>query len=176
EMPFHVLEPKDGVFELPGCDPGKTYRVLIVDDTREPDWKGGPMPIGGGKVAVLPSAPNGLGLLKDTPGRVGALVEISAKKANGKPLTVKLQPCGKAEVRFVDADGKAARVVPWLELLVTPKQGKLPAEWMQLGRPNISPQPGLLTPDKEGRLTISGLIPGATYRLRGYDERVGLVL
>jgi hypothetical protein len=28
-----------------------------------------------------------------------------------------------------------------------------------------------MTPDAEGRLTVRGLIPGATYRLKAYDSR-----
>jgi hypothetical protein len=170
EVPFHVLELKDGLFELPGCDPEKTHRVLIVDDSRVPEEMGGPQKIPGME-AGYPFRPEGSGLLRDTPDRVGAAADLSAKQADGKPITVKLQPCGKAQMRFVDGNGKAVRVIPSFEILVAPKNGKMPAEWMRLGGPNRDSPLKLLTPDKEGRLTIGGLIPGATYRIRGYDWR-----
>jgi hypothetical protein len=171
EVPFHVLGLKDGLFELPGCDPEKTHRVLIVDDSRVPEEMGGPQKRPGMEAAVYPFHPEGSGLLRDTPDRVGAIADLSAKQADGKVITVKLQPCGKAQMRFVDANGKAVRVIPSLEILVAPKKGNLPAESMRLGGPNRDSPLKLLTPDKEGRLTIGGLIPGATYRIRGYDGR-----
>jgi RNA polymerase sigma factor (sigma-70 family) len=154
-----ALTIKDGTFELPGCDPEKTYRVLVVDNPGGLPGKGGP---------PMPHT----ALLKDTPGRVGVVANLSAKQAAGKPITIELQPCGKAEVRFADAKGKAARASPWLDLIVTPKQGNLQPEWIVLAAGRSNPALlNMLTPDKEGRLTISGLIPGATYRLVGLAER-----
>jgi RNA polymerase sigma factor (sigma-70 family) len=166
---------KDGAFELPNCDPEKTYRILVVDN---------PGQEGGGVMKVNPGAnrvlfyPGGFdssmmlnGLLRDTPGRIGAVAEVSAKQAGEKPITVKLQPCGKAVVRFVDDKGKPAKAQPWLELIITPKQGKVQPEWVVLGSPHGVFAPQItLTPDKEGKVTIPGLIPGATYRIRGFDK------
>jgi RNA polymerase sigma factor (sigma-70 family) len=166
----------DGTFVLPGCDPEKSYRVLIVDDPGWPEGKDGKPAIRDLKLPALPSPVSFdttvrfSSLLRDIPGRSGAVAEISAKQAGGKAIGIKLQPCGKAEVSF--AQGNIAKVNPWLELIVTPKEGKLQPEWTVLGAPraNIAGQM-LLTPDKEGRVRIAGLIPGATYRIRSFDER-----
>jgi hypothetical protein len=84
-------------------------------------------------------------------------------------LTIELQPCGSAQVRLRDAGGKPSRTFTWLELEVTPDQGKAPGE----RAPLTGAMPGTfrteMKPDAEGRLTVRGLIPGATYRLYAFD-------
>jgi hypothetical protein len=105
---------------------------------------------------------------------LGAVAEISARGAGGKPVAVKLAPCESAEVRVVGADGKAVTQKLWLELLVTPgpsgprsrEQGKPAAETALLATPySLRGEKSPVAPDADGKITIPGLIPGATYRL-----------
>jgi RNA polymerase sigma factor (sigma-70 family) len=172
----------DGRFELPGCDPDRVYRVFALDTT------GGS---GGGRVwiadgprpAIRPlvkprMAPAGFRSLEGyLQGTAGAVAEISAAKALGGELTIRLQPCGSARIRLRDAAGKPLRVVAWVELEVTPDRGKVPGERAPL-TPWVVPvgRKTPMTPDAEGRLTVRGLIPGATYRLRTHDFRAQSVV
>jgi RNA polymerase sigma factor (sigma-70 family) len=151
-----------GSFELPGCDPDRTYRVLVVDtavNVRPAGLTGG----GGG----------GVGNAKPRPAeepKAGAVVEVSAAKARGGELTVQLQPCGSAQVRLLDATGKPSRVTPWVEVEVVPERGKLQGERAILTPRGVAVRgKNPLTPDAEGVVTVRGLIPGATYRLRARD-------
>jgi hypothetical protein len=172
----------DGRFELHGCDPDKTYRVSCLS-----------FPKGDLRKLMLSTEllrgsiisrylPQSIGDGKDC---LGATVDISAKKAAGKPLTVKLAPCGSAKVRLVDEKGKLARVdFAWLELVATPRQGPakggVPAEVVPIapagapslfgGRPVFVPQNR--KPFQENPRTLYGLIPGATYRIVALDGRV----
>src|SRR5262249_43221517 len=157
-----VLE--GGRFRLPGCDPGKTYRVFLLDAVSEP-------------ISLRSVVDDGRqfflwGLGGDLQARFGALAEISAAKAEGGELTLRRQPCGSARVRLRDAAGKPSRVIPWVELEVVPDRGKREGERAALA-PSGLPVSGKtpMTPDAEGRLTVRGLIPGATYRLKAYDLR-----
>jgi hypothetical protein len=109
--------------------------------------------------------------------KLGMSVEVSPKEVK-EELTVKLAPCGKAKLRFVDAAGKPpAKYVPWLQLVVTPgprifqalEDKTLASEVVTLtGRygGQISAHPT----DAEGYVTFEGLIPGATYRLKKTDQ------
>jgi RNA polymerase sigma factor (sigma-70 family) len=163
-----------GKFELHGCDPEKTYRVFVLD-----------APMGFGKVSPDASGPlarpvfrvNGLdNLLRDGANRLGAVAEVSAKRAGGKAATIKLAPCTSAQVRFVDGDGKPSAQRPLLELVVTPAEGKLEEEGVVIaGAGRYGAEPPALKPDAEGRLTIPALIPGATYRLAAFDTRTAAV-
>jgi hypothetical protein len=59
-------------------------------------------------------------LFLDACRRLGALVELLAA-TEGKPVPVRLQPCGEAEVRFVDARGRpVAGYQPFLYVMVPP--------------------------------------------------------
>ncbi len=54
----------------------------------------------------------------------GATVELSGKQA-GEEVTIRLQPCGRATVRFVGPDGRpVARHQPLLEFVATPDPGQ----------------------------------------------------
>jgi hypothetical protein len=188
-----ALVVRDGQFELPNCDPDQTYRVFIRDWPDLPDAAPAVATRDNMVLTILFSEirrratvptevvlPMLLGKGKNP---LAASVDISAKKAGGKPMTVQLAPCGSAVVRFVDAAGKPAKPNLALEMEVTPKgAGKngLPAEAfvvrlfqqsLRLRGANTLP-----TPDAAGRLTLSALIPGVTYRVQVFGRRVGEVL
>jgi len=106
---------------------------------------------------------------------LGAVAEVSAKAAGGKPVEIKLDPCESAEVRFVDANGKGVKQKVWLELIVVPGpsepksrlQGKVAGEAAMLASPHsLRGEKSPVEADEGGRITIPGLIPGATYRLK----------
>jgi hypothetical protein len=107
----------------------------------------------------------------DARNRRGAVALLSAKQAGAGPVTVRLEPCGSAAVRFVDAKGKPLsnyRLNPYdLHMLVQPgsADGKGVAEEVALESVDPRHYHGELTADAEGRLTLPALIPGATYRL-----------
>jgi RNA polymerase sigma factor (sigma-70 family) len=157
-MPQVVLL-KDGMFELPACDPEKTYRVFFSDVPREdkPRFDGAP-PIArfGGLVQRL---------YENRKGRLGCVADISARKAGGKPMTIKLAPCGSAEIRLLDKKGNPAPVFTWLELVVTPAKGKAKSLVHAETIPVTPFTYGTGPNDKKPR-TFVGLIPGATYQIR----------
>jgi RNA polymerase sigma factor (sigma-70 family) len=157
---------RDGRFVLRGCDPGQTYLVYFVDAS----------PHAGMKLARPGVAP--LQLMDGRTGHVeakfAAVAEVSAAKAKGGEFTVRLQPCGAAELRVLDSAGKPAKLDPWLEMELTPDRGKVRGQRISFG----PPMPLLkgktpLVPDAKGRVVIRGLIPGATYRLMGTDFDLG---
>jgi hypothetical protein len=116
----------------------------------------------------------------DRDGGRGAVAEVSAKAARSGPVTVRLQPCGSAVMRFVD---RQARPLPGyrpnafgMAVLVRPAGGpgvKGPAaepavvRLMNLDRHHY----GAPAADKQGQLTVPLLIPGATYRIEELGRR-----
>ena len=82
-------------------------------------------------------------------------------------MTVKLQPCAKAKVRFVDAAGKpqAGHSLGLIMLLAPDARAFL---W-QAGALGAWDAAG--PSDKDCRQTVSGLIPGATYRYVDYKSK-----
>jgi hypothetical protein len=144
------VEVRDGLFALHGCDPDKEYPVLFLDP--EKGW--------------------------------GAAVTLAGKQAGGESVTVRLTPCGRAVARFVDAEGKPLKDQPiWkahmLRIVVTPAAGPLEAveDFAEnlISRKERVARKGLKT-DAEGRVTYSGLIPGATYRITVLDPKAGEVV
>jgi hypothetical protein len=192
----HAVLVRDGKFEIPGCDPDRTYRAFVLDLPGKAVGAAGEirpgMPVAAPKVIRVTDDPalwtEGRGLigqaglvnsvLEPAKGRVGSAVQLSAKEMAKGPITVKLAPCQSAEIRFTDEKSKPRKHGVWLELLVAPERGKLSAESMILGSPiPTGPSRGkTLVSDDEGRLTIPALIPGATYRLKGVNvtERIDL--
>jgi RNA polymerase sigma factor (sigma-70 family) len=145
--PMPTLEPRDGRFELPGLDPDRPEPVYFLDIKNQR----------------------------------GAVVSLPGKR-NGEPATVHLQPCGTVVFRPVDKEGKAvAGFRPHVEVLVTPGatsweamiKNEVAADfaWMI----NLDHQRyDAITPDKEGRVTLPTLLPGATLRLLGQTPTQGI--
>ncbi|MCI0459820.1 MAG: sigma-70 family RNA polymerase sigma factor, partial [Gemmataceae bacterium] len=106
----------------------------------------------------------------------GAVVAVSGKQA-GQTLTVRLEPCGKATARFVDAEGKPlAGLWPEVELVFAPgagrydgkafERGEFAADAVHVG--NVYHKHYRFEQartDDQGRVTLPMLVPGATYRI-----------
>jgi hypothetical protein len=144
-------------FELRGCDPEKTYPIYFADALRAHSQ----IPSLSDRGMSMQNALLGDGPGKDAKSRLGAVVELSAKKADGKPTIVQLMPCSSAEVRLVDGGGKPVRKKVFVKMVVAPKEKTLAEETYFVRT---------LTSDTEGQLTIPGLIPGAAYRIEGFHE------
>jgi RNA polymerase sigma factor (sigma-70 family) len=111
----------------------------------------------------------------------GVVARIAGKKARGKPLTVRLAPCGSAVVRLLDSQGlpiKNYRPNPFgFQVLVpapfpTNPKARLnnlpPAAQMWLVRFDpwhYSYPYRQLRTDAQGRITLPGLVPGVTYQI-----------
>jgi hypothetical protein len=97
----------------------------------------------------------------------GATATLSAGEAGGKPVSVVLAPCGSAQVRFLDKEGKPlADFYPGLFLVLAPRERETAAQTLQVAAPFRKVGPHT---DGDGYCTFSTLIPGATYRF-GYAE------
>ena len=105
----------------------------------------------------------------------GATVDFTGAQASGLPLSVKLQPCGKAQVRCVDGEGKpVASHHPFLLIELTPgtvmaavtvtgnNDQELEGDWIMWANVDRDRWSTTKT-DAEGRVTITALIPGAPY-------------
>jgi hypothetical protein len=121
----------------------------------------------------------------DAKNQRGATVKRPGKEA-GKPLTVRLQPCGQARARFVDSKGKpVSGLKVHVELLITPGVAFADAfstpgptadtcHLSQLDREMFGH--GKLRTDAQGRVTIPALIPGGTFWLIGsLPSNMGLI-
>jgi RNA polymerase sigma factor (sigma-70 family) len=126
-------------------------------------------------------------LFFDSEKETGAAVELSAKKASRRPVTVRLAPCGSAAGRLTRRDGTPLKDFPQppqylpLEVIVTPGtprnfMAEKPAVFADATPLNF------LDPmryndrhtDDKGQITFPALIPGATYRITGgYDPKKG---
>jgi hypothetical protein len=109
----------------------------------------------------------------DAQNKLGATARLSAKEAAGKEVTVRLEPCGSAVVRFLDKEGKPLkgyRPDPYMGYLVVRPRNNRPgdndvyADSAFLDNVDTVNYSGLnRTADAEGRFTYAVLIPGATY-------------
>ncbi len=136
------IRARDGRFELPGLDPQQATPVHFLDGDH--GW--------------------------------GAVVELSGKQA-GEEVTVRLQPCGRAKARFVGPDGKPVarlNLGSYVQFLMFP--GPSPFGFADRGEslaavatylPNLNPRLKWndFATDAEGRVTLTALIPGASYRI-----------
>jgi RNA polymerase sigma factor (sigma-70 family) len=136
-----------GEFVLPGCAAGRTYRVLFLDGERQ----------------------------------LGAVADLTAGSQEG-PVVVRLQPCGQATVCFVDPDGRPQAnqtVTPFVLLepdvaagdnaaLARRADEAVPHEmaWAEplAYRHCLGPHT-----EGDGRITLTGLVPGVRYGLRQWD-------
>jgi hypothetical protein len=168
EKTMHPVLVRGGKFEVPGCDPEKTYQLMFLEYPRLP-----PMLMMAESLHTFGQL--WLAELVNGKDRRGASVKVLAKKVAGEPLVVRLAPCGSAKLRFTDADGKPKKdFIPWLQLVVTPgsplwksiEDKTLAAEVVTLAGPYGDQPPGQPKTDAKGYVTYHGLIPGATYRLR----------
>jgi RNA polymerase sigma factor (sigma-70 family) len=103
--------------------------------------------------------------------KLGATVQLSAKDAGENPVTVRLEPCGSAVGRFVNKKGEPivkSQVLPYFVLQMQDKKVLAVETFIQnvdrLNYPNFS------VTDEQGGCTFPVLIPGATYRITGYEE------
>jgi RNA polymerase sigma factor (sigma-70 family) len=169
-----VLSPinlQGGQWELRGCDPERTYHLLFLPcaDPVQPVLTAE----GVGSTGRL-FLPNLLG----PQNKLGAAVEVSGKKAGGEPVEVRLRPTGSARLHLADGKGKPVTgYTPSLELIVSPgpsfpealEKGALAGEAIYVAGTfgeAIKASPG----DPPGTVTVEGLIPGATYRLRQFQQ------
>lgn len=166
EKTMHPIYVRGGRFEIPGCDPAKTYRVTFLEHSH-------PVRLMMGIESIKSQGQLWLPELLGNKGRLGGVAQIAAAKGAAKPVEVRLAPCGSARLRFRDAAGKpVAGYTPWLQLVVAPgptiydalEQKTLAAEVITLvGRHGEANDPHT---DARGRLVYDGLIPGVIYRVK----------
>lgn len=172
EKALTPIEIHNGHWELRGCDLERTYHLLFLACHEKPQLTMTAEGIGSTGRLMLP-------MLLGPKNRLGAAVDIPAKKAGSKPVEVRLQPTGSTRLRFHDAQGKILpNHNPSLELVVSPgptfakalQEGTLAGETVYLAAP--IGQPGTNPPqaDDAGTIIVEGLIPGATYRLRNFQQ------
>jgi RNA polymerase sigma factor (sigma-70 family) len=107
--------------------------------------------------------------------QLGATVELFGKSDQNGPVTVQLEKCGTATVRYKDAQGKpvAGYAGDALLLVMSPGTdlpGADPAVADMDLYTNLDPERSReLRSDADGRVAYVSLIPGATYRLRNHD-------
>jgi hypothetical protein len=99
-----------------------------------------------------------------------ALASPKASETDVASPPIRLQPCGTAKVRFVDANRKpTVGYLPWLQMTVTPGppwagvvEPNQPLQGERIFSSNLAWRGGGRT-DSEGRITFPDLIPGAVY-------------
>jgi RNA polymerase sigma factor (sigma-70 family) len=113
-------------------------------------------------------------LFTDTERNLGAAASFTPQQAEGEPVTVRLAPCGSVSFRLLDAAGKPLadeQPALWLSLPAEPYSAprdleKLIARGHHHWNYDAIWSSDLKTrTDMNGRITISGLVPGAAYRL-----------
>ncbi len=172
EKALSPLEIHNGRWELRGCDPERTYHLLFLACPDKPQLMLTAEVTGSGGKLLLP-------MLIGPKNKLGAAVDISAKKAGGEPIAVRLLPTGSARLHLVDAQGKPwpAGYMPSVELVASPgptfaeaiKTGAIAAETVYVAT-TLAEAKVPAKGDAAGVLTLYGLIPGATYRLRNFQQ------
>jgi RNA polymerase sigma factor (sigma-70 family) len=172
EKAVSPIEVHDGRWELRGCDPERTYHLLFVACPEKPQITMTAEAVGANGRLLLP-------ILLGPKNKFGAAVDVSAQKAGGEPIEVRLQPTTSARLRFLDAKGKPVPDYnPNLELVVSPgptfgkalDAGTLAGETVYVAAPFGQPRANPPQGEDAGTMTFEGLIPGATYRLRQFQQ------
>jgi RNA polymerase sigma factor (sigma-70 family) len=136
-----------GQFVLPGCEEGRIYQVLFLDAER----------------------------------RLGAVAELTADPRQ-PPAVVPLQACGQATVRFVDANGRplANQVLTPFVLLEPDIPAGDEAARTRRSAEAVPHETAWADPlayshclgphtEADGRITLTGLVPGVRYGLTQWD-------
>jgi beta-lactamase regulating signal transducer with metallopeptidase domain len=170
-----------------GVEPKATLLVgrLVNISSLSPMWRANPEIIRGAQFSLSGCSPGEetSAYFLDPERHLGATLRLHAV-IPGTPLTVRLEPCGTAKARFVDAEGKPiADFSPALKLVVTPGPDSINFSAARAGAfvadtdfvANIDRKNYWNAPktDDAGRVTFPVLIPGADYRiLHGLKESV----
>jgi hypothetical protein len=120
-------------------------------------------------------------LFLDAERRLGAVADLTATSREG-PAVVRLQPCGQATVRFVDADGRrlANRTVTPFVLLEPDVASGDDAALARRAADAVPHEMAWADPlayrhclgphtEADGRITLTGLVTGARYGLTQWD-------
>jgi RNA polymerase sigma factor (sigma-70 family) len=139
-------------------------------------YPGRPVPMRGGRFALRGCDPGKAVrvFFLAAGAKLGAVAELSAGKARGEPVKVRLGRCGSAVARFRDKRGQPLKdYSPNCFLVLTPGillMGE-PVLDRRLGADVADPWPsGRPATDASGRLTFTALIPGATYWITDWDN------
>jgi beta-lactamase regulating signal transducer with metallopeptidase domain/protocatechuate 3,4-dioxygenase beta subunit len=182
-------EPLEVTLEL---EPGASLAGQIVDEQGQPIeevlvvsrldispyslwWRGGTPPALGGRFQLtgLQAGVTYPTHFLEPKRKLGATALL---KAGETEPTVVLQPCGSAQMRFVDKEGQpVAEFRPTVDIVVTPgvhrfdvkamRAGEITADSDYAGNVDRLNHPINAKSDEQGRMTIRALIPGATYRV-----------
>jgi RNA polymerase sigma factor (sigma-70 family) len=150
-----------------------------------PYWHGGyQIPVRDGRFELHGLAPDAATRfwIFDAERQWGTTVEVSGKQA-GADLTIRLQPCGGARARVVDAGRKSvANYRVWFQFVATPgppkfsrntqHQAEFSADAEVMGNVDRLHYWHGPSTDAEGRLALPALIPGAVYRIEDRSSRV----
>jgi RNA polymerase sigma factor (sigma-70 family) len=100
----------------------------------------------------------------------GASVKVTPKEVGDRPLTVRLEKCGRAVVRFVNKEGKPVPgYSPYVNIVCRPGSKGVEADndfVANVDHINYHGGGGYAS-GADGRATFPALIPGVTYRLYG---------
>jgi RNA polymerase sigma factor (sigma-70 family) len=127
-------------------------------------YAGHPVTALGGRFEVPGCDPKGKVrvVFYDAQGELGAAAELAGAEAERGPVTVRLDRCGAAEVRFLDGRGRPqAGYTPTLQLVLRPAAP--PADRRAADIAHVWDHVRGTT-DADGVVTLRPLIPGATYR------------
>jgi RNA polymerase sigma factor (sigma-70 family) len=157
----------------PSGKPVASAQVVILSPSNDPSRQSQlrPVKVTQGQLELKGCDPNGryLLVLADVKNHLGAVAEVTGKQA-GKPVTVRLQACGSATARFVDAKGNPLvkyQPLLWIKGAVDERKGAAPMSQPVPGRE------GIPATDAQGVSTFANLVPGVRYvfRFRGKEGK-----